>query len=65
MYKEVLRSIEGIGIYPSIALVMFLTFFIGLIIYLTRHGREYFQDIARLPLEDDKDVNNNHNGVHS
>jgi|AntRauTorcE11897_2_1112592.scaffolds.fasta_scaffold00774_9 cbb3-type cytochrome oxidase subunit 3 len=60
MYKEVLRSIEGIGIFPSIALILFLGFFIGLIIYLIKKGRAYFQDIARLPLEDYDDANNNH-----
>ena len=65
MYKEVLRSIEGIGIFPSIALVIFLAFFVGLIIYLIRKGRDYFQDIARLPLEGPNDVNNNHNNEKS
>ncbi|MBN2732365.1 MAG: cbb3-type cytochrome c oxidase subunit 3 [Balneolaceae bacterium] len=59
MYKEVLRSIEGIGIFPSIALVIFLAFFVGLIIYLIKKGRAYFQDVARLPLEDPDDTNNN------
>lgn len=59
MYKEVLRSIEGIGIFPSISLILFLAFFIGLIIYLIKKGRDYFQDVARLPLEDEDDLNNN------
>lgn len=58
MYKEVLRSIEGIGIFPSIALVLFLGFFIGLIIYLIRKGKSHFEDAARLPLESDHSIEN-------
>lgn len=58
MYKEVLRSIEGIGIFPSIALLLFVGFFIGLIIYLLRKGRSHFEDAARLPLESDESIDN-------
>lgn len=58
MYKEVLRSIEGVGIFPSIALVVFVVFFIWLIIYLVKKGRSHFEDASRLPLEDDDPTNN-------
>lgn len=58
MYKEVLRSIEGIGIFPSISLILFLGFFIGLIIYLAKKGKSYFEDAARLPLEADDTIDN-------
>lgn len=61
MYKEVLRSIEGVGIFPSIALVVFLAFFIGLIIYLVKKGRVHFEDVAHLPLEDNKSIENYNN----
>jgi len=58
MYKEVLRSIEGIGIFPSISLILFLGFFIGLIIYLVKKGKSHFEDAARLPLESDHSTDN-------
>lgn len=58
MYKEVLRSIEGIGIFPSIALVLFLGFFTGLVIYLVKKGKAHFEDAARLPLESDESIAN-------
>ncbi len=58
MYKEVLRSIEGIGIFPSISLVLFLGFFIGLIIYLVKKGKSHFEDVSRLPLEPDDSIEN-------
>jgi len=58
MYKEVLRSIEGIGIFPSISLVLFLGFFIGMIIYLVKKGKSHFEDVSRLPLESDDAIDN-------
>ncbi len=59
MYKEVLRSIEGVGIFPSIALVLFLVFFIVLIVYLVKKGKSHWKDAARLPLETDEEIENN------
>ena len=58
MYKEVLRSIEGIGIFPSISLVLFLGFFLGLIVYLVKKGKSHFEDASRLPLESDDSIDN-------
>lgn len=59
MYKEVLRSIEGVGVFPSIALILFLVFFIGLIIYLVKKGKKHWEDVARLPLESDNEQEHN------
>ncbi len=53
MYKNVLRAIEDIGIYPSISLILFFTFFVIMIIYLIKKGKHYWDDVARLPLEVD------------
>ena len=59
MYKEVLRSIEGVGIFPSISLLLFFGFFVGLIIYLIRKKKSYWDEAAQLPLADD---NTNYEG---
>jgi hypothetical protein len=56
MYKEVLRSIEGVGIFPSISLVLFLGFFVFLIIRLVRNGKSHYEDASRLPLETDESI---------
>ena len=58
MYKEVLRSIEGVGIFPSISLILFLGFFVLLIIHLIRKGGSYYEDAAQLPLESDESIEN-------
>jgi cbb3-type cytochrome oxidase subunit 3 len=58
MYKEVLRSIEGVGIFPSISLILFLGFFVLLIIHLIRKGGSHYEDAAQLPLESDESIEN-------
>lgn len=53
MYKNVLRAIEDIGIYPSISLILFFTFFVIMVIYLIKKGNHHWDDAARLPLDDE------------
>ena len=57
MYKDVLRSAEGIEIYPSISLILFFVFFILMIVYLVRTGKGRWEHAANLPLESDKTTN--------
>lgn len=54
MYKEVLRSMEGIEVYPSISLILFFGFFILLVIYMIRTGKSHWEHAANLPLENDE-----------
>jgi cbb3-type cytochrome oxidase subunit 3 len=56
MYKDVLRSIEGIGIFPIIGLVLFITFFVVMVIYLIKKGRGHYEHAAHLPLESDEEI---------
>ena len=57
MYKNVLRAIEDIGIYPSISLILFFGFFVILVIYLIVKGKDHWKDAERLPLEDEDNIN--------
>ena len=54
MYKEVLRSIEGIGLFPSISLIVFITLFTVVLIYVIRKGKQHFDNAAQIPLDDKK-----------
>jgi hypothetical protein len=55
MYKEVLRSITGIEIYPVVSLVVFTVFFALVIAWTARLDRRHLERLAQLPL-DGKDV---------
>ena len=57
MYKEVLRSMEGVELFPSISLLLFFGFFIALVIYLIKTGKESWKEAALLPLENEDSLN--------
>tara|TARA_R110002095_G_scaffold209954_1_gene196838 strand:+ start:457 stop:648 length:192 start_codon:yes stop_codon:yes gene_type:complete len=57
MYKDVLRSMDGIELFPSISLILFFTFFLILIIYLIRTGKDFWKDAVNIPLDSDKIFN--------
>jgi len=61
MYRQVLESIEGIGIYPVISLVIFLGFFIGLVVWLIKVDKDYLDRMRQLPL-DQAETNKNFTG---
>jgi hypothetical protein len=52
MYKDVLRSIDGIGLYPAISVVIFFLFFTTVFLWVSRIRRQEAEDMAALPLED-------------
>lgn len=56
MYKEVLRSIENIEIFPIISLVIFVLFFVGITIWAIRVPKDVIDHMSALPM-DGNDIN--------
>jgi hypothetical protein len=56
MYKEVLRTIVGIEIFPVLSLVIFLTVFMVMLVWVLRMDRDRLAAYASLPLGDDSVV---------
>jgi hypothetical protein len=54
MYQEVLRSIEGIGMYPAVSLVVFIAVFTAIVIYAMRMDSADAEIMAGLPLDQDE-----------
>lgn len=52
MYKEILRSIENIEIYPIISLVIFLLFFVGMFIWVVKTPKGHIKHMESLPFND-------------
>lgn len=52
MYKEVLQSADGIGVYPMISLVIFFLFFVGLIIWVAFYKESAIEEFSKMPLND-------------
>jgi cytochrome c oxidase cbb3-type subunit 4 len=53
MYKEVLRTIVGIEIFPVLSLVIFLTVFLVMLVWVLRLDRGRLDAYASLPLDDE------------
>lgn len=51
MYTEVLGSIDGIAIFPIVSLVVFVTFFTGMLVWAFRLGGDRLAALARMPLD--------------
>ena len=49
--KGHLTSIEGIEIYPLISLVIFFTFFVGLLFYILRVDKSKINTLKNLPFD--------------
>jgi len=62
MFENYLSSIEGVGIFPIISLLIFFTFFIALAIWAIRVDKNYLKKMQELPFETTKPQNNNFNG---
>jgi hypothetical protein len=52
MYKETLRGIAGIGIFPVISLLLFVAVFAAAVIRTFRMRREVAHQLAALPLDE-------------
>lgn len=51
MYTEVLRSINGIGVFPSISLVVFVVFFTAMLTWVWRLSSTRLTEYSQMPLD--------------
>ena len=58
MYKEVLRSIEGVDIYPVISLALFFLFFSFMMFRVAKMKKKDVQYLSSMPTTEDKADNN-------
>ena len=52
MYKDVLQSIEGVGIYAVISLLVFFLFFTTVFLYVARIRKPHAREMGSMPLRD-------------
>jgi cytochrome c oxidase cbb3-type subunit 4 len=67
MYKDILRAIVGIEIFPVLSLLIFLLVFLVMLAWVMGMDRRTLADHARLPLHDDEQeplVNSSPAGPH-
>lgn len=52
MYKDVLRSIAGIEMFPVISLLVFVAVFVVMLVWVWRLDPRRLSELANLPLDD-------------
>ncbi len=52
MYKEVLRSIEGVGFYPTVSFAIFGLFFLSVFAYIGMMKKSDVDKLSQMPLEE-------------
>lgn len=53
MYKEVLSSIDGVSLFPVVAIVLFMVIFTIIFIYVIRMDKSKVDQLASLPIKPD------------
>lgn len=53
-FKDLLSSEDGTGFYQTLALLLFMIFFVGIIVYTFSRSKKHYHDAAHTPLEEDE-----------
>ena len=54
MFKHYFEQIQGIEIWPIISLIIFFTFFVGLIWWVIKVDKGYLKEMENLPMKNDQ-----------
>lgn len=54
--KDILASGENTGTYQTIAMIVFIIIFFGIVYYVFSKPKKYFDDEANAPLNDDTEI---------
>jgi hypothetical protein len=58
MYKEILRNIDNIAIWPMISFIIFFTFFVMLLWYVFTADNSFINEMSQKPLQDGSENSN-------
>lgn len=57
-FKDILSNGENVGLYQTLALILFVLFFIGLVYVVFKKPKKYYRDRENAPLDDGDEINN-------
>lgn len=52
--KDIVSSEQYTGFFQTLALILFLIFFIGVVIYVFSRSKKHYDDVAHAPLDDEE-----------
>ncbi|MXP06508.1 MULTISPECIES: CcoQ/FixQ family Cbb3-type cytochrome c oxidase assembly chaperone [unclassified Apibacter] len=60
-YNKIIAGVDNAVIYQSLALLLFVLFFLGVTFMVMNKPKNYYNDMSNLPLEDNEKRTNNIN----
>ena len=57
-FKDIVSSVENAGLYQTIAMLIFILFFVGLVFYVFSRPKKHYQEQENAPLEEDSNILN-------
>lgn len=55
--RQFLNGVQGVDIYLIISLLIFFTFFVGMLIWLIKVNKTYIQEAKNIPFNDEPQKN--------
>ena len=52
MFKHYFEQVNNVEIWPIISLIIFVTFFIGLLIWVMKVDKKYIEEMSDMPIDD-------------
>ncbi len=56
-FKDILTNGDHAGLYQTIAMLLFILLFLGIVYYVFSKPKKYFSEAEEAPLEDDQTFN--------
>lgn len=56
-FKDILSSGENVGLYQTIAMIVFIILFLGIVWFVFSRPKKYYKEEENAPLEDDEEDN--------
>ncbi len=53
--KDIISNEAYTGLFQTLALVIFLLFFLGVVVYVFSRSKKHYNEVANAPLDDDND----------
>ena len=52
-FKDILAHIENAGIFQTLAMLIFIIFFLSTVYYVMSRPKKHYSDVEKAPLEDE------------
>ncbi len=57
-FKDIISNGENVGLLQTIAMIMFIILFLGIVLYVFSRPKKFYRDEENAPLDDGEDDDN-------